>query len=94
MFIAAVFIIGKTWKQPKCPLTDEWINSSIYAHTHYGIYSGIKKKVNEMSFYHASVETNLTSIHEDTDSIPGLAQCVKDPVLLWLYHRLAAIAPI
>ena len=43
MFIAAVFIIGKTWKQPKCPLTDEWINSSIYAHTHNGIYSGIKK---------------------------------------------------
>ena len=23
-FIMAVFITGKTWKQPKCPLTDEW----------------------------------------------------------------------
>ena len=24
-FIAALFTIAKTWKQPKCPLTDEWI---------------------------------------------------------------------
>ena len=26
MFIAELFIITKTWKQPKCPLMDEWIN--------------------------------------------------------------------
>ena len=25
MFIAALFIIARSWKQPKCPLTDEWI---------------------------------------------------------------------
>ena len=25
MFIAAFFIIAKTWKQPKCPLVDKWI---------------------------------------------------------------------
>ena len=33
---------------------------------------------------------NQTSIYEDKGSIPGLSQCIKDPVLLWLWCRPAA----
>ena len=33
MFIAALFIIAKTWKQPRCPLTDEWIKKMWYIYT-------------------------------------------------------------
>ena len=30
MFISSLFTIVKTWKQPKCPLTDEWIKKMWY----------------------------------------------------------------
>ena len=53
MFIAALFTIAKTWKQPKCPLTNELIKKMwycmyvyIYIHTHthtMEYYSAIKR---------------------------------------------------
>ena len=42
MFIVALFIIAKTWKQPKCPSTDEWIKIG-YMYT-TGYCSAIKKE--------------------------------------------------
>ena len=42
MFIAALFTIAKTWKQHKCPLTDEWIKKMWYIYT-MEYYSAIKK---------------------------------------------------
>ena len=47
MFIAALFTIAKTWKQPKCPLTDEWIKKVWHMYT-MEYYSAIKRNKIEL----------------------------------------------
>ena len=56
MFIAALFIIAKIWKQLKCPSTDKWIKKMSHTptptptptptHTHIGMLLGHEKKEN------------------------------------------------
>ena len=42
MFIAALFIIARSWKQPRCPSADEWIRKLWYIYI-MEYYSAIKK---------------------------------------------------
>ena len=44
MSIAALFIIAKVWKQPKCPSMNEWIKKMWYVIYTMEYYSAIKKK--------------------------------------------------
>ena len=46
MFITALFIIARIWKQPRCPSADEWIRKLWYMHT-MEYYSAIKKNTFE-----------------------------------------------
>ena len=46
LFIAALLTIARTWKQPRCPLTDEWINKLWYICT-MEYYSAIKRNAFE-----------------------------------------------
>ena len=42
VFIAALFTIARTWKQPRCPSADEWIRKMWYIYT-MEYYSSFKK---------------------------------------------------
>ena len=46
MFIAALFTRARTWTQPRCPLTDEWIKKMWYIYT-MGYYPAIKRNETE-----------------------------------------------
>jgi hypothetical protein len=44
MFIVALFTIAKSWKQQRCPTSDEWIKKTWYLYT-MEFYSAMKKKI-------------------------------------------------
>ena len=46
MFITALFVIARTWKQPRCPSADEWIRKLWYIYT-MEYYLAIKKNAFE-----------------------------------------------
>ena len=58
MFIAPLIITAKRWKQPKCPLADEWINKMWCIHTRE-YYSAFKRKE---ILTHATIWINLRSL--------------------------------
>ena len=46
LFTAALFIIARTWKQPRCPSTDEWVKKLLCIYT-MEYYSAIKRNTFE-----------------------------------------------
>ena len=46
LFIAALFTVARTWKQPRCPSTDEWIKKLCYIYT-IEYYPAIKRNAFE-----------------------------------------------
>ena len=46
MFIAALFTIVRTWKQPRCPSAETWLRKLLYIYT-MEFYSAIKKNAFE-----------------------------------------------
>ena len=62
MFIAALFTISKSWKQPKCPSTGKWIKKMWYLYT-MEYYSAIRK--NEIMLFAATwMQTEIIILNE------------------------------
>ena len=67
MFIEALFTIAKTWKQPKCPLTNEWIKKKWYIDM-MEYYSAVKKnKIMSFSASWMKLETCILSEVSQTE---------------------------
>ena len=70
VFIAALFIIAKIWKQPRCPSVGKWINKLWYIQT-IEYYSALKR--NE-GFPGGTVVKNVPANAGDTGSSPDLGR--------------------
>ena len=80
MFIVALFIIAKTWKQPKCPSTDDWVEKlwSTYTTEYYSVM----KKSEIMPFAATWMQLEVIILSE-------VSQKEKDK-----YHTISLICEI
>ena len=74
MFIAPLFTIARTWKQPRCPSTDEWIKKLWYIYT-MEYYSAIKRNAFEsviMRWMNLEpiIQSEVSQKEKDTYRIP------------------------
>ena len=60
MFIAALLIIARTWKQPRCPSADKWIRKLWYTYT-MEYYSDIKNNALESVLMRMKLEPIIQS---------------------------------
>ena len=80
MFIAALFTIAKTWKQPKCPPTDDWVRKMWYIYT-MEYYSAIKNN--------KTMPFAATHMEQETFILSELSQKEKDK-----YHMISLVCRI
>jgi hypothetical protein len=59
-FTAALFIIAKLWKQPRCPTTDEWIKKMWYLYT-MEFYSATKNEILSFASKWIELENSILS---------------------------------
>ena len=78
MFIATLFTVVRTWKQPRCPWTGEWIKKLWYIYT-MEYYSAIKRNKNE------SLELRWMKLEPVRQSEVSQKEKSKYPILMYVY---------
>ena len=81
IFIATLFTKARTWKQPKCPLTDEWTKKMwyTYIHIHKGMLVSHKKINNAI----CSNMDGLRDHHTEWSKSEGERQVSCDITYIW-----------
>ena len=74
MFIAALFVRARNWKEPRCPRTEEWIQKMWFIYT-MEYYSAIKNK-DSMSFAGKWVDLENIILSEVTQIQKGKRTCM------------------
>ena len=65
MFIAALFTVAKTWKQPKRPSADEWLRRMYtHTHTHTREYYSVLRKKGILSFVTTGIDLKGVMLSE------------------------------
>ena len=78
IFIAALFTVARTWKQPRCPLTDKWIKKNWYTYA-MEYYSAIKRNKSQ------SVVVRWVNLQPVTQSEVSQTEKNKYPILMHIY---------
>jgi hypothetical protein len=76
MFIAALFIIARSWKEPRCPSTEEWIQKMWYIYI-MDYYSAIKinefmKLLDKWMDMEDIIQSDVTQLQKNTHDMPSL----------------------
>jgi hypothetical protein len=85
MFIAAIFIISRSWKQPRCHSTEEWIQKIWYIYT-MEYYSAIKNN-DFMKFAGKWMELENIILSKVTQSQRDISLNVVSASQVWRYPK-------
>ena len=84
MFIAALFIIARSWKEPRCPSTEEWIQTLCYIYT-MEYYSAIKNNefMKSLGKWLDLENITLSEVTQSQKNTHGMQSLIRSLFVKW-----------